>query len=101
MNRDDRVFVSDGRRHFRRTYSRTEVRAGLAVLLGLALLLVWVGWKGAHPDPSLFGEGVVPPGGAAGEGADDGYTNRLLQAKRRARKGMQDQAQDDEGSGGT
>ena len=59
--KDDRLFVRDGRRSYRRRYSRAEVRWGEAVLGALAALLLWVIWKGAHPDPSLF---------AAGEGSD-------------------------------
>jgi hypothetical protein len=51
----DRVFVQDGRRHFRRRYSGTEVLLGLGVLAVLAALLGWVAWRGANPDPSLFG----------------------------------------------
>jgi len=50
----DRIFVQDGRRAYRRRFSGTEVRIGAVVLLALASILVWVAWKGAHPDPSLF-----------------------------------------------
>lgn len=53
--REDRLFVRDGRRHYRRRYSRNEVRAGLSVLGILALLTVWIAWKGANPDPELMG----------------------------------------------
>jgi hypothetical protein len=52
--RDERIFVKDGFRSYRRTYKLGEVYWGLgtgAVLLGI---LGWVGWKGAHPDPALF-----------------------------------------------
>jgi uncharacterized protein DUF6599 len=51
---DERIFVRDGLRSFRRTFRVAEVYWGLgtgAVLLGI---LGWVAWKGAHPDPSLF-----------------------------------------------
>ncbi len=51
---DDRVFVKQGRRHYRRRYSYTELRIGLVVLVGLGLLVGWVAWRGAHPDPELF-----------------------------------------------
>ena len=52
--REERLFNPDGRRHYRRSYSTIEVAWGLAVLVGLALVAAWVGWMGAHPDPSLF-----------------------------------------------
>jgi hypothetical protein len=51
---EERIFVKDGFRSFRRTYKVSEVYWGAgtgAVLLGL---VGWVTWKGAHPDPSLF-----------------------------------------------
>jgi uncharacterized protein DUF6599 len=51
---EERIFVRDGLRSFRRTFRVAEVYWGLgtgAVLLGI---LGWVSWKGAHPDPSLF-----------------------------------------------
>ncbi len=51
---EERVFVKDGFRSFRRSYRVGEVYWGAgtgAVLLGV---LGWVTWKGAHPDPSLF-----------------------------------------------
>jgi hypothetical protein len=50
----DRVFVKDGRRHYRRAYSVKEVRVGAIVLAFLAALVVWVVWRGANPDPELF-----------------------------------------------
>lgn len=55
---EERVFVSQGRRHYRRSYSATEMRIGFVILLGLALVLAWVVWKGAHPDPELFSTGA-------------------------------------------
>lgn len=67
---EDRVFVKDGFRSFRRTYRVREVYWGAgtgAVLLGI---VGWVGWKGVHPDPSLFDmsaalvEGPQQPGAA-------------------------------------
>jgi hypothetical protein len=51
---DDRLFNPGGRKHFRRTYSRTEVRYGLLVLGALAAIAAWVIWRGAHPDPELL-----------------------------------------------
>ncbi|HKC25279.1 MAG TPA: DUF6599 family protein, partial [Thermoanaerobaculia bacterium] len=51
-------------RHYRRTYSVAEVRAGLGVLFLLGLVATWVVWMGAHPDPALF-ESLVPKAGAA------------------------------------
>ena len=50
----DRIFVQNGRRLYRRTFSATETRLGLVILLVMASILVWVAWKGAHPDPALF-----------------------------------------------
>ncbi len=55
---EERIFVEHGRRHFRRSYSVTEVKIGAAVLLGLALILAWVIWMGRHPDPELFATGA-------------------------------------------
>lgn len=52
--KEDRLFVRDGRRSHRRTYSRTEFRLGFVVLLGLGAVATWVAWRGAHPDPALF-----------------------------------------------
>jgi hypothetical protein len=51
---DERVFIKDGFRSYRRTYRVNEAYWGAgtgAVLLGL---VGWVSWKGAHPDPTLF-----------------------------------------------
>lgn len=56
-NDQDRLFVRDGFRHYRRRYSLAEVRWGLAcgaALLGIAL---WVAWRGRQPDPELFADG--------------------------------------------
>ncbi len=50
----DRLFVRDGRRHYRRSFSAGESRIGFFLLLALASVLAWVAWKGAHPDPTLF-----------------------------------------------
>src|SRR5262245_42749192 len=56
--KDDRLFVRDGRRSYRRRFSRTEARWGIVVLAGLGAVLAWVLWKGAHPDPALFSSGL-------------------------------------------
>lgn len=50
----DRIFVQNGRRVYRRRFSSTESRAGMLILAGLAAVVIWIAWKGAHPDPSLF-----------------------------------------------
>jgi hypothetical protein len=55
---EDRLFVRDGWRHYRRRYSLTEVWWGLACLGALASIAGWVFWKGAHPDPALFSDGA-------------------------------------------
>jgi hypothetical protein len=52
--KNDRIFVRDGRRHYRKRYSVNESRIGIAILIVLASVLAWIAWKGAHPDPSLF-----------------------------------------------
>lgn len=67
MTREDRVLVRDGRRHHRPRYSVTEFRIGMGALAVLAGILVWVAWRGAHPDPSLFfgGQDLTDAGGAA------------------------------------
>jgi hypothetical protein len=51
---DDRLFVREPFKHYRRTYSYAEVRWGLVVLAVLAAVGVWVGWRGGNPDPTLF-----------------------------------------------
>lgn len=56
---EDRLFVRDGWRHYRRRYSLAEVRWGLGVLGTLALITAWVAWRGAHPDPALFDDGTA------------------------------------------
>jgi hypothetical protein len=54
VNKDDRIFVRNGRRLYRRRYSLREPRAGAVILVVLALIVAWIAWKGAHPDPTLF-----------------------------------------------
>jgi len=56
-SKSDRLFVRDGRRTYRRRYSRTEARWGVVVLVILAALGTWIAWKGRHPDPSLNAPG--------------------------------------------
>lgn len=51
---EDRLFVKNGLRHYRRTYSLTEFRVGLVILFGLALIATWVAWRGPQADPELF-----------------------------------------------
>lgn len=82
----DRIFVRNGRRLYRRKFNATETRIGTVLLIILAVVVVWVFWRGAHPDPSLLmletnlsqtgaaeaggaepaGRGPVPTGLAAG-----------------------------------
>ncbi len=78
--REDRLLVRDGRRSYRRRYSLHEVWTGVVVLALLGLIAAWVGWKGAHPDPSLFEDPILQasaqpvadrgalPAGLAGDG---------------------------------
>jgi hypothetical protein len=58
-NEDDRLLVRDGWKHYRRTYSLTEVRWGLVTAGAMALILGWVIWKGSRPDPSLHGDATA------------------------------------------
>jgi len=79
-NKADRIFVRDGRRSYRRRYSVSETRSGVVIVVLLLAVVLWVGWKGAHPDPSLFMletdlsqagilvEAGQPTSGAAGRG---------------------------------
>lgn len=82
-NKDDRLFVRDGRRTYRKNYSLAEVRYGAGILLVLALVFSWVTWKGAHPDPELFAANIelLNPGSAPADRgplpadlAPDGWT---------------------------
>ncbi|MCK4773177.1 MAG: hypothetical protein KAT30_00270, partial [Candidatus Krumholzibacteria bacterium] len=69
----DRIFVRNGRRHYRPKFNATETRLGFVILLLLASILVWVVWKGAHPDPTLFMLEInLSQSGAAPVGASDG-----------------------------
>jgi hypothetical protein len=59
-NEDDRLFIRDGWRHYRRRYSLAEVRWGLATLGVMALILGWVLWRSRNPvDPNLFADGTA------------------------------------------
>jgi len=87
----DRIFVQNGRRLYRRSFSANEARLGILVLIALALIVGWVAWKGAHPDPALFAletdlsqpasavavdRGPVPTG-LAGEGWSEGTLSQF------------------------
>jgi hypothetical protein len=87
----DRIFVQNGRRLYRRRFSATEARLGVLVLVALALIVGWVAWKGAHPDPTLFAletdlsqpafalpvdRGPVPTG-LAGDGWSEGTLSQF------------------------
>ncbi len=71
---EDRLFVRNGLRHYRRRYSLTEVRVGGLIFVGLALIAAWVAWRGGQADPDLFSAApgqvqravVVVPGEAQG-----------------------------------
>ena len=58
----DRLLNPYGRRHYRKNYDLREVPIGLGLLVGLVAIGGWVGYKGAHPDPSLLALDVVPAG---------------------------------------
>jgi hypothetical protein len=84
---EERIFVKDGFRSFRRTYKVSEVYWGAgtgAVLLGL---VGWVTWKGAHPDPSLFDMSAALEGGAPPEGPGN-VTPAAVDTERRAGQRM-------------
>jgi hypothetical protein len=68
-NDDDRLFVRDGWRHYRRRYSLGEFRWGLFTFGVLGLITTWVVWKGKRPDPSLYSDGasLLIPGAAKAE----------------------------------
>jgi len=50
----DRIFIRDAWRHYRRTYSLVEFRAGLVLLACMVLIAGWVAWKGSRPEPGLY-----------------------------------------------
>ena len=62
---EERIFIQNGRRHYRKSYSITEVRIGAAVVLGLIAVAAWVMHRGRFPDPELFAT-VIPTGKSAG-----------------------------------
>ena len=64
-SKQDRVFIKDGLRHYRRRYSITELWIGAVILAALAVIGAWVAYKGAHPDPGLLALDVVGTGVAA------------------------------------
>ncbi len=59
MSNQDRIFTPDGRRHYRRQYSRGEVWAGALVLAGLCGVAAWVVYRGAHPEPDRLADSSV------------------------------------------
>jgi hypothetical protein len=61
---DERIFVKDGFRSFRRTYKVGEVYWGAATGVVVLGIVGWVTWKGAHPDPSLFDMSAALEGAA-------------------------------------
>lgn len=62
--RERRVLNPRPYRVFRKTYSTGEAKAGAVVLLLLAGLGAWVAWRGAHPDPWLYGDPALVPTGS-------------------------------------
>ncbi len=61
----NRLFVSGGFKHFRRHYSKVEVRAGLVVFVLLIGIAVWVGWRGTLRPPELYGAVALEASGAS------------------------------------
>lgn len=70
---EDRLFVRNGLRHYRPTYSLTEFKVGLLILAGLGLVAAWVAWRGGQADPELFSAapGQVQRAKVAGESSGD------------------------------
>lgn len=52
-------------RVFRKSWSTNEAKAGAVVLLLLALLAVWVAWRGAQPDPAHLADPALLDAGTA------------------------------------
>jgi hypothetical protein len=72
---EERIFVKDGLRSFRKTFRVVEVYWGAGTGVVLLGIVGWVTWKGAHPDPSLFDMTAALEGGdvspkSSPEGAD-------------------------------
>ncbi|MCL4806993.1 MAG: hypothetical protein KJ062_04230 [Thermoanaerobaculia bacterium] len=65
--RERRVLNPRPYRVFRKTYSVAEARWGAVVLVLLAGLASWVAWRGAHPDPWLYGDPALVPSGSGVE----------------------------------
>jgi hypothetical protein len=66
---EERIFVKDGLRSFRKTFRVAEVYWGVATGVALLGIVGWVTWKGAHPDPSLFDMSAALEGGNSTAGA--------------------------------
>lgn len=75
-NKSDRLFNPYGRRHYRKNYDLRELPIGFAILICLAGVAGWVGYKGAHPDPSLLALDVVPAGEKVGAQPNDEAAGR-------------------------
>jgi hypothetical protein len=60
---EERIFVKDGLRSFRKTFRVVEVYWGAGTGVVLLGIVGWVTWKGAHPDPSLFDMTAALEGG--------------------------------------
>jgi hypothetical protein len=56
---DDRLFVRDGWRHYRRRYSLIEVRWGIFTFACILAITAWLMWRGRHPDPHLLGDATA------------------------------------------
>jgi hypothetical protein len=68
--RERRVLNPRPYRVFRKTYSVAEAKAGAVILVLLAALAVWVSWRGAHPDPWLYGDPALVATGSGVEVVD-------------------------------
>jgi hypothetical protein len=68
--RERRVLNPRPYRVFRKSYSVAEAKWGAVVLVLLAGLASWVAWRGAHPDPWLYGDPSIVATGSGVEIVD-------------------------------
>jgi hypothetical protein len=69
---EERIFVKDGLRSFRKTFRVEEAYWGGATGVVLLGIVGWVTWKGSNPDPSLFDMSAALEGDGAKVGGEGG-----------------------------
>jgi hypothetical protein len=84
----DRLFNPTPVRSFRRSYSSSEARWGFLVLGLLGLILGWVVYEGAHPDPSLFAA-LAPRATSGPASAYGSHPKKATPARNDQKKGDQ------------